>query len=220
MMETITRSLEQIKEINKTINMEKLDNLKLDDIDPFGGSEVDLDEYLCVNEEKESLELDKLDPLSNLELPDDNFEKKPMLPRTGGEWTGEPGDSKWIPEGEKIPEKQIGVNPEKQTWSQILEESEIDGIVFEDGEPDFSDISRETVEIDDFSTDRTKNFFQANENTAENRGCSPDDVEDWMKENGYTWHERSDCKTMDKVPSKVHNCISHSGGISKEKSRV
>ena len=46
---------------------------------------------------------------------------------------------------------------------------------------------------------------------------SPEDVAKWRKENGYTWHECKDMKTMQKVPSEVHNNIPHSGGISEAK---
>lgn len=49
---------------------------------------------------------------------------------------------------------------------------------------------------------------------AKQRGCSSGEVTKWRKENGYTWHEYKDMKTMQKVPSIVHNKISHSGGIS------
>ena len=46
------------------------------------------------------------------------------------------------------------------------------------------------------------------------RGCAPEEVAQWRKENHYTWHECNDCKTMQKVPSEVHGNIPHSGGIS------
>jgi len=39
-----------------------------------------------------------------------------------------------------------------------------------------------------------------------------------MRLSEHTWHERSDCKTMDKVPTEVHGNIRHSGGISEVKS--
>ena len=47
------------------------------------------------------------------------------------------------------------------------------------------------------------------------RGCTKEEVRQWRAENNYTWHERSDCKTMDKVPREVHGNVAHSGGISK-----
>ena len=59
------------------------------------------------------------------------------------------------------------------------------------------------------------NFDQADEKLAQQRGCTKEEVRQWRAENNYTWHERSDCKTMDKVPREVHGNVAHSGGISK-----
>lgn len=209
MIEWLKKPFETMNETKECSKIYKIDNLNLDEIDPFGNSKIDLTDYFENTNKNE--ELNNLNPFN---------EMKSIIPRKGGEWDGEAGNSKWIPEGEKVPQKQLGINPDEQTWKEILEEFKIDGVNFENKEPDFLEISKETVKIDNFSTDRTKNFIQANEITAEKRGCSPDDVEDWMDKNKYTWHERSDCETMDKVPSKVHNFISHSGGISKEKNKL
>lgn len=143
-----------------------------------------------------------------------------LLPRTGGEWTGEPGNSTWIPDRDVEPGDRHGTNPEHKTWGEILDEYGIEGIKFKDGEPDFSEVSKGEVEIDDFSTDRDENFSQADEKLAEQRGCTPEEVEQWRKENKYTWHECKDCKTMQKVPTEVHGNIPHSGGISTAKNQT
>ncbi|WP_442866219.1 HNH endonuclease signature motif containing protein [Aeromonas sp. QDB50] len=100
---------------------------------------------------------------------------------------------------------------------EILEKYDIDGIRFKDGEPDFSEISKGDVEIEPFSDSRSDNFDKADIELAKQKGCSPEDVAKWRKENGYTWHECKDMKTMQKVPSEVHNNIPHSGGISEAK---
>lgn len=141
-----------------------------------------------------------------------------MIPRNGGEWTENPGDSVWKPNREVVPNDRNYSNPEGKTWGEILDKYEVDGIPFHEGEPDFSEVSKGTVEIDDFSDVRYgagANFDQADEKLAQERGCSKEDVFEWRKENHYTWHERSDCKTMDKVPREVHGNVPHSGGISK-----
>ena len=88
-----------------------------------------------------------------------------------------------------------------------------------DGRPDFSEISKGRVEIDDFSDNRRKNFVQADERLAEQKGCQPSEVRQWRMDNKYTWHEDADCKTMLKVPSEVHGNIPHDGGISEIKSQ-
>ena len=144
---------------------------------------------------------------------------KNFIPRTGGKWEGEEGNSKWCPDKDTVPGDRNGTNPEHKTWGDILEKYDIDGIPFKDGEPDFSAVERGTVEIDDFTDDRSSNFDQADQKMAEQRGCTPEEVAAWRKEHGYTWHECKDCKTMQKVPTEVHGNVPHSGGVSEHKSR-
>nr|WP_254903715.1 HNH endonuclease [Clostridium tyrobutyricum] len=95
-----------------------------------------------------------------------------------------------------------------------------DSITFHKGEPDFSEISKGQVEIDDFTDSRDSNFDQADEKLAEQKGCTPEEVAKWREENKYTWHECRDCKTMQKAPTEVHGNISHSGGVSEYKSQA
>lgn len=137
----------------------------------------------------------------------------------GGHWEGERGNSKWFPNRDEIPKNPL-TNLDGLTWGQILDKYGIDGIEFKNGEPDFSPVAKGTVEIDHFTDNRYGkggNFDQACERLAEQRGCTKEEVKVWMKENKYTWHERSDCKTMDKVPTEIHGNIRHSGGISEAK---
>ncbi len=65
-----------------------------------------------------------------------------QTPKEGerGHWEGERGESKYIPSDEKIKE--------------ILSKYGLDGIVYEDGVPDFSGCAEATVEIDDMSESR------------------------------------------------------------------
>jgi hypothetical protein len=156
-------------------------------------------------------------PMSEFDKPlgliNENLKNCP-LEDSGGHWEGERGDSKWRPDRDTIPGKS---NPENKTWGEILDKYGIDGISFKDGEPDFSEISKGTVEIKPFTDSRTDNFDKADIELAKQRGCSPEEVAEWRKENGYTWHECKDMKTMQKVPSEVHNNIPHRGGISEAK---
>lgn len=146
-------------------------------------------------------------------------ERAGLLPRNGGEWTGPHGDSEWKPNPDVEPGDRHGTNPEHKSWEQIMKEYNFDSIPFNESEPDFSEVAKGTVEIDDFSEDRDANFDQADEKLAEQRGCTPEEVAKWREDNKYTWHECKDCKTMQKVPTEVHGNISHSGGISKQKSQ-
>ncbi len=140
-------------------------------------------------------------------------------PKTGGKWSGEDGNSTWIPDRNVEPRDKNGTNPEHKTWDIILDQYKTDGIPFKDDYPDFSDVAKGEVSILDFSDDRSLNFAQADEALAEKHGCSPEDVEKWRKENRYTWHECQDCQTMQKVPTEIHGNIPHSGGISVFKSQ-
>lgn len=130
----------------------------------------------------------------------------------GGSWEGERGNSKWIPDRDEVPKSPL-TNPEGLSWGELLDKYGIDGIPFQDGEADFSEVSKGQVEIDDFTDDRAANFDQADEKLAEQRGCTPEEVARWREENKYTWHECKDCKTMQKVPTEIHGNVSHSGGV-------
>ena len=145
---------------------------------------------------------------------EETSDKMKNCPISDGHWEGERGDSKWIPDSEHVPLKK---NPECKTWGEILKEYGIDGIKFKNGEPDFSEISKGDVEIEGFSKDRGDNFDKADQELAKKRGCTPEEVAKWRKENGYTWHECLDMKTMQKVPSIIHNNIPHRGGVSEAK---
>ena len=143
----------------------------------------------------------------------DNVKNCP-IDGNNGRWDGERGNSNWYPDPDFVPGK---ANPEGKTWSEILNKYSIDYIPFRDGEPDFSEISKGTVEIEQFSDSRTDNFDKADIELAKQKVCTPEEVAKWRKDNGYTWHECKDMKTMQKVPSEVHNNITHSGGISEAK---
>lgn len=160
------------------------------------------------NFEKPMIEYDK--PLGSV---CENFKNCP-IEGNNGHWDGERGNSTWYPDRDYIPGK---ANPEGKTWGEILDNYGNDGIRYKDGEPNFGEISKGNVEIVPFSDSRSDNFDKADIELAKKKGCSPEDVAKWRKENSYTWHECKDMKTMQKVPSEVHNNIPHCGGISEAK---
>lgn len=145
--------------------------------------------------------------------------KSGFLPKEGGEWSSEAGDSTWLPNEDEIPKRPPG---NEKTWGEILKKYEVDGIEFKDGEPDFTPFSEGTVEIEDFTDDRNANFTQADEKLAEQwtaekkdgKDWSAQDVKEYRRENQLSWHERSDMKTLDLTPQEVHGNVPHSGGIS------
>lgn len=200
--------LEQSRGMEKITDVKELDKpityyvSGLEDSDMVDVSDMENGDVMKI-ERKDADEADKAELVSRCPIEGHN-----------GRWEGERGDSLWRPDRDEIPAR---YNPEGKTWGQILDKYGIDGIEYRNGEPDFSPISKGTVEIDDFTDDRASNFSQADEVLAKQRGCSPEEVRNWRKENGYTWHECRDCKTMQKVPSEVHNNMDHSGGVSEYK---
>lgn len=136
------------------------------------------------------------------------------LPENKGRWDGLSGHSKWTPDPEYVP---LQSNPEGKDWESILAEYGIDGINFRWGEPDFRPVSKGEVTVEPFTENRLKNFNRADKELAQRRGCAPAEVRQWRHEHGYTWHECRDMKTMQKVPSVIHNNVAHSGGIARIK---
>lgn len=151
--------------------------------------------------------------------------------RVRGEWQGERGYSKFIPSDETEKGKEV---------KEKLAEYKLDGIVYKNGEPDFSECALETVEIDKMTEFRHScydengnhikgNFEQANEKLADLWNKSEKDgktdwdgskVEDWRKNTAKcVWHERCDTRTMDLVPVSIHEYFRHSGGCAECKAR-
>lgn len=143
---------------------------------------------------------------------DDNYysrypERLDQTPIHDGEWTGDRGESKFIPYDEDLKE--------------LLKKFGIDGIEYHNGIPDFSPVTDTTVAINDMTSNRYNNFKLADEECAKEWNSkardgrtdwSARDVEKWRRENGYTWHECSDMKTCQLVPTKIHAAFGHLGG--------
>lgn len=141
----------------------------------------------------------------------ERLDRTPSEKSDRGEWTGERGESTFIPSDEKM--------------RQLLAQYGLEGITYKDGIPDFSECSECTVEIDNMTDKRYGeggNFAQCDEKCAEQwnkegRDGKTDwtarDVKEWREENGYTWHERNDMKTCDLVPTEINDYFGHLGGV-------
>lgn len=150
------------------------------------------------------------------------LDRTPQKDSVDGHWDGERGESKFIPDENTVRGKAA---------AEKLKESGLDGIEYNNAEPDFSPISEVTVKIENMTEYRYGeggNFDQANIKCAEKwnneakDGCTdwtPRMVEEWRGKNNYTWHERCDTKSMDLVPREVHSVALHSGGVSECKVR-
>ncbi len=131
-----------------------------------------------------------------------------------GKWTAERGESGFVPNDSDI--------------KGMLRQHGLDEVTYKDGIPDFSKFSEATVGIENMTEIRADNFSQCDEKCAEqwnkeNRNGRSDwtarEVQQWRKENGYSWHERNDMKTCDLIPTKINNYFTHLGGVSECKKR-
>ena len=206
-----TPLLEKAKDMDKISDIKELDKpinefvSGLDVVESASDEDLDIDDIM---------EDDEDDDLIEAEQAYDSKVSRCTRGGNKGSWAGFRRIRMWRPDRDAIPTR---YNLDGLTWGQILDKYGIEGIEYKDGDPDFSPVSKGEVEIDDFTDDRPSNFAQADEALAKQRGCSPEEVKKWREENGYTWHECRDCKTMQKVPREVHNNMDHSGGVSEYK---
>ncbi len=168
----------------------------------------------CNSETKEETENNNEVEGNYFSTYDERLKQTPAQETDRGEWEGKRGESKFIPSGEKIKE--------------TLAKYGLDSIIYNNAIPDFSECSESTVEIDDMSDIRAKNFQQCDEKCAEQwnkegrdgrTDWTPRDIEKWRKANGYSWHERNDMKTCDLVPTEINDYFGHLGGVSECKKR-
>lgn len=138
--------------------------------------------------------------------------KTPAENSKNGEWEADRGNSTFIPSDSETKKelKKYGLN----------------GIEYKNGIPDFSKVADTTVKIDNMTSKRLgpgNNYNQADvaaakkwseEKRDDRSDWSAREVEAWRTGNNMSWHERSDMKTMDLVPSNIHTNCSHSGGVS------
>lgn len=144
-----------------------------------------------------------------------------------GFWTGERGESKYIPTD----------IPKNKNLIEILRAKGVDGIEYKNGCVDFSTVAEETVQIPDMTDVRYKaqingnvgNFGQAliavakKWNNLEKDGrtdWTPKEIEKWSKENKLVIHERYDLKTCDFIKKEIHSFFKHSGGVAEYNAKL
>lgn len=149
----------------------------------------------------------------------DRLKLTPAEESPDGTWAGVRGESKYIPSGE---------TDRGNTVKGALALKSLDGVKYENAEPDFSKCAEAIVEIKNMTDIRAQNFAQADESCAKlwNSQCkdgksdwSARDVKNWRKENQCSWHECCDTKTMQLVPQNIHDFFRHSGGVAECKAR-
>lgn len=182
----------------------------------FNSGQIDIDKRIPVDLENNKLEVQDVDDVfcEKAELfssKQDRIIFTPLDNGKAGEWSGERGESLFMPSDQDI--------------KDALSKYGLEGIQYRNCIPDFSSIADTTVTIDYMTINRYGyggNFQQADtaaakrwsiERREERSNWSPREVADWRSEHGMSWHERSDMKTMDLVPADIHLCCSHSGGV-------
>ena len=135
-----------------------------------------------------------------------------------GTWTNEPGNSKFIPTDK---------TSEGVAAREKLSEYGMDGVDYKDGIPNFSKLSVETVEIN-MTDDRPSNYSKAykavadkwnSENKDNRNDWTAREVQEWKQANGLSPHENSDMKTVEFIPTAVHNVAKHFGGVAECKAK-
>lgn len=148
-------------------------------------------------------------------------------PKSGGTWDGERGNSVFHPDRDIRPKDKGYSNMENKTWGQILEENNIDGIRYINGEPDFSPIAKMQTTMD-FETEISdlakqqllstpanreqlhKEFY---EKLAKENNCTVDEIIAFKESHNLVVHESPDCKTLLLLPREIHDNMPHTGGV-------
>lgn len=185
-----------------------------------------LDEHPELHSNLSDEDMDLLQKYRSSRYSADNSIKN--VPRTGGNWSGVRGDSKWSPDRNTVPKK---YNPNNKTWGQILDENGIDGIDYLDGEADLTKISvlQTTIDFDTELSAKAKDgllspkknrqhlHMEVFEKMAKENGCSVDmirvmkgdsePVERLMKQINCSEQEVWDmCKNPGRVQRVIHEC--------------
>lgn len=148
------------------------------------------------------------------------------IPTSGGQWTGEPGDSIWIPDDTVIPPDKGYSNMLHKTWFQIKSENNIRGISFSDGRADFRPVSKAEVVLDwerELGKEGIRHIVETGDRQylheagftllAKNMGKSVQEVKEYKESLNLVWHEEPDCQTLRLVVREVHDNIRHFGGV-------
>lgn len=148
------------------------------------------------------------------------------IPKSKGKWSGEAGNSIWMPDNNLVPERNMYSNPDGMTWGKILDFYKVkNGILFQEGEPVFDELAWEEVVLRYEDIGRNELLrLQQNERSvlhnlafdtlAKSKGWSLEQTYKYKEENNLVWHEKSDCKTLLLVPRMIHDNITHYGGVS------
>ena len=201
------------------------ENFDLADMQPNPQEErEELGELDNAEEIKDTSELDEESPEPNdwmRDLATQNVQAD-RLPATGGEWSDpeREGDSEWQLDDTTEIQWRHGGETHTMTGAEFKERYGVEGVEYKNGEPDFEPFEDDligSVQLEDLPTQRggrDGSYVIASQLAAEKLGITADEVTEYMREKGLTWHECGDCKTMRAIPTEVNAAFPHTGGIS------
>jgi hypothetical protein len=124
------------------------------------------------------------------------------VPKSGGTWTSERGESGWLSEKPAV-QKITNGKP----------------VRFKNGFPDFTPWVRESVDLVKFES-YAADFAEADRLLANKLGLADRfAAEEWRLEHKLTWHHHENCRTMQLLPQELHNATPHQGGMSITKAK-
>ena len=187
-------------------------------------------------EQNGEIEIHRVNP--NLAEPERG---KPHLPSESGVFSGERGNSAFTPYDQKVVDhmreygqdyveyrnNEVDFSPftkHDSPWGLLDCEVEIGHMTDQRQNPSWEYGRRPAGAGHDPNYD-LGNFAQADNALLDriretNPNATMDDVSDFIESNHLTWHECADGKTMQLVPTDIHDASRHSGGVSEMKYRM
>ena len=149
------------------------------------------------------------------------------LPASNGHWSGEMGNSLWLPDLDFMPKNKQYSNLNGKSWRQILSDYGCEeGIWFTNGEIDFAKTGVVKAEVtipEGIGTCFSDCELECGKRTrlhdtsfailAERLGKTVEEVMKWKDKNIYMWHECIDLHTVQLVPQEIHGNLTHQGGV-------
>ena len=118
------------------------------------------------------------------------------LPRTKGKWLGEAGEGIW-----------------KSSKKAVNKITKGEGIPFKNGFPDFSKWSKGKIKFKNLDG-TAKDFDKVYEKIAKMKGLkNKNQAKKYLKKKKLTPHHHQDGKTIELIPSALHNNVPHTGGV-------
>lgn len=195
----------------------------------------------------EEITLREMEENGEIEIPEVNEDmtdpehSKLHLPDASGEFLGDPGNSAFHPDNESALQKMAEYGRDTveykdgypdfspftkhdSPWGDLDSQVEIGHMTDNRKNPTWEFSRRPAGTSHDPNYD-LGNFAQADNSLLERiRETDPDatvdDVVAFRERNNLTWHECADGKTMQLVPTEIHDACRHSGGVSEMKYRM